>query len=98
MVEFHHDEASVYFIYNQTFCSNKHIQTNRWYFVFDPFQQTVTRLCLSYIFIIEKFRQDVCFNCLYTFLSQWVFYSNLKYKSYGEDRDKSSCDIEKNKS
>ena len=23
-IEFHHDEASVYFIYNQTFDSNKH--------------------------------------------------------------------------
>ena len=34
------------------------------------FKKTVTGLCLSYVFINDKFRQVVCFDCLYTFPSQ----------------------------
>ena len=65
------------------FCSNKYVQIKWWYFAFNPFQQIVAGLCLSYVFIIEKCRQIVCFNCLCIFPSQQAFSSNLKYKVYG---------------
>ena len=46
--EFYHDEDSVYFIYNQTFCSNKHIH---WFYPFLPFFSVLHILSFGFLWI-----------------------------------------------
>ena len=41
-----------YFIDNQTFCSNKHIQI-KWYFAFNPFQQLQAFINVMFLSLIS---------------------------------------------